>query len=751
MALMNFDVGGAETHVLELSKSLKECGNEVFVASNGGAYVKFLEKNDIKHFKVPMHSKKLFNILKSLFKIKEIIEKENINIIHAHARIPAFLCGILFRFFNKTNKFNFVTTIHGCFKCGFLTKRFTNWGEKTLAVSEDLKMYLVKNYKIQEKNIKLTVNGINAKKFSGVEEDSSFCRNSSIDDLVTNNIQNILHVSRLTFKTDLVANKIIEVAEELSLKIKNLEITIVGNGNAFKSIQKKVKKINLKHKKEIIKLVGNQTNIKNFLSRSKIFIGVSRAALEAMSFGKPVILAGQEGYLGIFNKSKIKVAAFSNFCCRKCGQIENKIFANDIFKLINLEEKKIREMEIFNKRIVNLNYSVKKMRNDALEVYKEVVKNDNLSKNRGRKDNDVLISGYYGYRNNGDESILEAIINDLKELKPDIKIVVLSSKPLKTSLICGVKSVNRFSLLKIFKILNRTKLLISGGGCLIQDETSTRSLLYYLLIIKIAQIKKAKVMLYANGIGPIKNEKNKIITKKILNQCDVITVRDPISQDEIKNLSIDKPKILLTADPIFSFSFCQKKEVNILKNLNIKIPYFIITVRDLKFEKDNLLKAVLKFCDYVLEKYKIGVIPISMHYEQDVKISKKILKNVNSKIRNISREFKTYEIIQLIKNSEFVVGMRLHSIMYAYLVNVPFIGIICNEKIRSFIISNCKNYKNSCEMKNISFEKLKNCVESVMKDKKEKNNNFENIIIQKEKSKLNAKIAVEMIEKYNDS
>ena len=162
MTLMQLEIGGAETHVVELSKELKNRGYNVFVASNGGAYVKELEDFGIKHFNVPLHSKKPKDMLKSRKALKEIIINEKIDIVHAHTRISSFIIGTL----KKSMNFSFVTTAHWVFETGKGLKYLTNWGEKTVAVSEDIKKYLLDNYKIKEEDIFVTINGIDTKKFS---------------------------------------------------------------------------------------------------------------------------------------------------------------------------------------------------------------------------------------------------------------------------------------------------------------------------------------------------------------------------------------------------------------------------------------------------------------------------------------------------------------------------------------------------------------------------------------------------------
>ncbi|MGL4789767.1 MAG: glycosyltransferase, partial [Anaerotignaceae bacterium] len=97
MALMGLEIGGAETHVVELSKQLNKEGYRIIVASNGGVYVNELEAEGIKHYKVPMNTRSITKMKKSYFLLQDIIKKEKVDIVHSHARIPSFICGLLKR------------------------------------------------------------------------------------------------------------------------------------------------------------------------------------------------------------------------------------------------------------------------------------------------------------------------------------------------------------------------------------------------------------------------------------------------------------------------------------------------------------------------------------------------------------------------------------------------------------------------------------------------------------------------------
>ena len=126
----------------------------------------------------------------------------------------------------------------------------------------------------------------------------------------------------------------------------------------------------------------------------------------------------------------------------------------------------------------------------------------------------IVISGYYGFDNFGDEAILSVLVNRLKNF--GFEIVVLSSNPRKTSMNYFVNSIKSFDFFQVAGLLKQSNILISGGGSLLQDVTSLKSLVYYLWVIATALRYKKKVIIFAQGIGPIKNKIAEFFTLKIL-------------------------------------------------------------------------------------------------------------------------------------------------------------------------------------------------------------------------------------------
>jgi len=130
LALMKLDIGGAETHVLVLTRHLTEMGYEVIMASNGGCFEEEIAGYGVKHYKVPLHLPKLSYLWRSIWALRKIVREENIDLIHAHARIPAFVSA----FMGRPPHVHFVTTAHAHydFDYRFGLKYISRWGEKTI-------------------------------------------------------------------------------------------------------------------------------------------------------------------------------------------------------------------------------------------------------------------------------------------------------------------------------------------------------------------------------------------------------------------------------------------------------------------------------------------------------------------------------------------------------------------------------------------------------------------------------------------
>jgi len=677
MTLMGMEIGGAETHVLELSKTLQRMGLSVHVVSNGGVYVQELEECGVKHYQVPLHNKQFINMFSSYRALRQIIIENDFKLVHAHARIPAFICGWVRRL-NRKHPFKLVTTAHLDFSVKFPFNKLSNWGDRTLAVSQDIKDYLLENYKIDEENISLTVNAINTEKFApGIDASDVIKEFGLSEDTIK-----IVSLSRLDKDRSLASFTLVDIAEKIvAVSKKPIEIIIVGDGDDFANFTPKVDAVNKRVGRELIKLTGQRTDTHKFVGLADIFVNVSRSALEAMSTGTPVILAGNQGYLGILNEETKPIAVETNFTCRNAGDLTPEKLLADIGVLLDMHEEEFLALGAWGRNLAITEYSLERMAKDAIDVYK------NILSERDKPPVNVVIFGSYGQNNSGDDIILKSIVQNLRERRNNINLTVLSRKPKEIRKQFQVDAVHRFNLISVFSRIRKAKLLIAGGGNLIQDETSTQSLLYYLWLINTARSLGVLNMLYANGIGAINNPRNISRSTRVLNRVELITLREEGSLKLLNEMGVTAPAIHVTADASFALPF-PKIDSNLPASIGVTGKFFCVALRPWANNPPNLEEQIALFADELINTYDYQAVFVPMRPEQDTDIAKRVMALMANKNKSILLEpaLQDYNLARSILGlASFAVCMRLHALIFAMEKGVPAIGLVYSPKIREFM------------------------------------------------------------------
>lgn len=299
----------------------------------------------------------------------------------------------------------------------------------------------------------------------------------------------------------------------------------------------------------------------------------------------------------------------------------------------------------------------------------------------------ILISGYHGFGNCGDEAILSAMVNNLKYVYPDLEIVALSKKPQETRRVYGITAINRINILHILYQLKGTTVLLSGGGSLLQDVTSTRSLIYYLSVIVMAKMFNKPVILYANGIGPIKKAFNKYLTKLVLNNVDMITLRDEESKQELRQIGVTKPEIAITADPVFTLECVNNRQIDRIfrfENIDCSRPLVGISIRKWKTDSD-FEASIAGIADKIIEKFNYNVLFIPMHMPQDSKIINSVQKLMKNKSYAIKGKYSVQEYMGIIGRLHSLISMRLHTLIFAAVQKVPMFGLVYDPKVQNFL------------------------------------------------------------------
>lgn len=303
--------------------------------------------------------------------------------------------------------------------------------------------------------------------------------------------------------------------------------------------------------------------------------------------------------------------------------------------------------------------------------------------------NKIVISGYYGFANAGDEAMLTSIVRALRGVEPEIDLTVISGNPAETSAKHQVKSIYRFNFFKIYSAVKNADMLLSGGGSLLQDVTSLRSLFYYLFIILMGKMAGKKVMLYSHGIGPIRNALARKLTRIVCGKADLITVRDKDSQSELLKMGLDGRNIIVTADSVLALPVADKsigQKILTEAGVDIKRPVLGISVRP--WTNDiNCFKVIASALKQFKKGHDAQIVLVPLQYPADLKSCASLAEFLKDEkdIYFLKSAYNTEEFLSLIGNFKLLLGMRLHALVFAAVMKVPLLAVSYDPKVDAFV------------------------------------------------------------------
>jgi len=322
----------------------------------------------------------------------------------------------------------------------------------------------------------------------------------------------------------------------------------------------------------------------------------------------------------------------------------------------------------------------------------------------------IVLSGYYGFGNAGDEAVLAAILASLGRQIPDVECSVLSVDPAATSQLHKVLACHRARPRDVLTALRRCDLFISGGGSLLQDVTSLSSLLFYLAQIRLARILRRRVMIYAQGIGPLIRPAARRLTAQTLRGVDYITVRDTESALLLRRIGLDgsAPPVEVTADPVFALEPADPewaaREIERVLELaagrgistgkvavgHVRVtgpaghgpPLLGISVRDWP----GLAAKIEPLSDVILETVNsIGGVPVYFPLQrvQDMAACRQLAERTGGAV--LPGDYTPGEWMALAGRMQLFLGMRLHALIFAAASGVPLVGLAYDPKVTALL------------------------------------------------------------------
>jgi len=369
LALMALDAGGAETHAVSLAKQLKKRGVHVLVASHGGKLTEDLTRAGIEHFTLPLDRKSPSSLLCSAKGLVRIVKAYDVNIIHAHARIPAWVS----QWVAYVTGCPYITTSHGIYSTSWGMGFITAWGKRIIAVSDDVKKHLIQGFKVNNDKIHVIPNGIDMNHFDPKVDSSEVEKQLGLlpEDL------KIVYISRLMGARGEIALRLIEALPEIERAFPTIKLVVVGEGDKFDAINTLANSYNADSGCNKVIVTGARLDTNLLMNLADVAVGVGRVALEAMAMEKPVIIAGEAGFMGLLTPEKFEKAMAHNFSGRgSVKRTDATNIANAIIQILKAADRR-KELGVFGRQKVQKFFSIETMTDDVLNVYQQVIEEEN--------------------------------------------------------------------------------------------------------------------------------------------------------------------------------------------------------------------------------------------------------------------------------------------------------------------------------------------------------------------------------------
>jgi lipopolysaccharide heptosyltransferase II len=289
--LPELNSGGVETGTIDLARELIKHGHRAIVVSNGGRLLKDLLSAGGVHYQLPVHEKSFFTVLSAIDKIKDIIKKERIDIVHARSRVPAFSAF----FAARSLRVPFITTCHGYYS-KHIFSRIMSWGKLVIVPSNVVARHMISNFKTPIQRIRLIPRGLDLEKFVFRKP----------QDKKDKSEYSIAVIGRITPIKGHVY--LIRAMSKVARIIPNVKLYIIGNPPASKhkyrqELEVLVKRLSLS---KYVDFSGDCDNVPDRLKSIDLLVMPSigeetfgRVIIEAQASGVPVIASRIGGIVDI--------------------------------------------------------------------------------------------------------------------------------------------------------------------------------------------------------------------------------------------------------------------------------------------------------------------------------------------------------------------------------------------------------------------------------------------------------------------
>ena len=673
------DTGGAKTHVLNLLKELNQYIDAKLFCFRKGDF-----SEDAAKMGIPIEVIESGNPIVGIRELKRRLESEQVDIIHCHGARGNLMGNLIKKHLGAP----VVTTVHSDYRLDYLGRPVArlSYGTTNMVALRRVNFYIGVSDPMTDiliergfpaNRIYTIYNGIDFKTPIHTVPKEEFLKSVGMkwepDDVIAGIAVRLSPVKDVP--TLLRAMKI------ATQQNPHLKLLIGGDGEDRQKLENMTKELGLSDK---VCFAGWLNDVNSFYNAIDINLLTSisetfpysltegtrmhRATIASRVGGVPVLI--DDGVNGLIFQPGNEHQLAEHLLTLAGDPELRHTFGERIY------EKASRE------------FSIDRMVEHQLEIYESILKRDARQKSRQSKRDGTIICGAYGHGNAGDDAILKSIIQSVPQLDDTMPITVLAKNTQSIKKRYRVNSIYTFNIPKMFSAMRKSQLYINGGGTLIQNATSWRSLWYYLFTLRLAKTLGNKVDMYGCGIGPVTGAKNIHLVKRVLDRSvDTITLREQDSMGELESFGVKQPEILLSSDPALVLAPSSPVDVDAYckrNGLEEGKRYICFMLRTW-YGFDDKAAAFAACADQAYEKY--GLIPVflSLNIFHDSKAAQKVAQQIKAPYHILDEWAEPELLIGLLGRMEVVVSMRLHGLIFSSLSGVPVVGVSYDPKIGSFL------------------------------------------------------------------
>jgi polysaccharide pyruvyl transferase CsaB len=301
----------------------------------------------------------------------------------------------------------------------------------------------------------------------------------------------------------------------------------------------------------------------------------------------------------------------------------------------------------------------------------------------------LVLSGYYGFRNSGDEAVLKSILTALDEAGRQAGItvvpIVLSGDPQWTREQYGVEAVHRTKLGEVLKALKSGNGLISGGGSLLQDATGIGSIPYYLGIMALARWCRKPTFVYAQGIGPVNRKLFQPFIAREFKRAAYVSVRDEESAILLRRYGVPQGSIEVVPDPVMGLP--DGAEGAAAEQEQDTRPVVGVSVRFWRSDRADLDRAAAAL-EALAGRHAVRLRFLPFHHGADEDASRYVMERLTGSGAQPTlapAHDDPQQMLREVGRCALLIGMRLHSLIYAANQEVPLLGLSYDPKIDQFL------------------------------------------------------------------